>query len=262
MTDNGTSHEPSLDVANWPTINEAVTHTNAARRTIERAGERGDIRRIKDAAGVYHYDPQDLEEFEAKPLGRPPSPSAEVLEETFKGSSSLLHQVYRHLERIEVIRHKAIEANLECLRRENERLSKENQSLTTGYWDAISAREKALDEKHIRDLETQVETQREKRKDSMAKVFVDKAPGILDQVLGSSADLAKAGLAVEFLKSFEPAMVETMLETDFLTPKQRELLCKLLGREMPKREQKPEPEPEPEPEAERSSIDTEGQESP
>lgn len=260
MTDNGasTKHEPHLDVANWPTINEAVSQTNAARRTLERAGERGDIRRVKDAAGVYHYDPQDLLDFEAQPVGRPSSPSSEVLEETFKGSSTLLRQVYHHLERIEAIRYKAIDANLECLRRENERLSKENQALTSGYWDAISAREKALDEQHVRDLETQVEAQREKRKDSMAKVFTDKAPGIVDQILGSSAgDLAKASLAVEFLKSFPPAMVEGMLEGDFLTQHQRELLCKLLGRECPKRE-----EPKPEPATDASTVETEGNEVP
>ncbi|HEX7273142.1 MAG TPA: hypothetical protein VF420_13425, partial [Casimicrobiaceae bacterium] len=215
MTDNGATAAATPETPEWyewPTLTEAEVLTGVNYKTIKRAGEQGRIRRVKDRNERWRYNPEDLEELEPGKYGRRPNPrpyangngdaaetkegskttpGAEVIEESFKGGTSLLKQAHGHVEAqnkqfismMEVVQN-LVKNVTQPLLEENKDIRAQNSKLQSGYWEAINAREAAMNEQHERDMEMAQQNAADARKNRMAKVFEDKAPQLLDKLLG------------------------------------------------------------------------------
>ena len=204
MTDDSAGDGAELDdaIEEWPTRSMAARLMGVTPRTIDRWAISGQIRYLTDDQGVRRYNPEDVQ---ARQGTAESGDIRKALADAHKQSREIVELMVRHQRVI-------LDSYTKTIERQTDRIGE----LESRAFDVVRLAEELLSQRAERERE-------ELRTNHSLKVRGEAWDWLREKGLPAVVDgLAGPGRAL--LQSLQPAQVQALLESDFLTDEQRAAL--------------------------------------
>lgn len=212
--------------SSWPGVTNTAARLGVRRNAIPQYVDDGELVEVIAADGSKRYDPATIDALEANLRAVVKNEATtETSADALKASNDLLRQAHDHIDKLINLLINGFEKSLEAVNRTNQRLSEENCKLAAVHWDAVAAREAAMSEASIRDLEQSKVDATNARRNKMLDTIL---PGVRPFIQAISGAISAWALgeapAMRLLSTFSDDQLEALCGSEFLSDEQKDLL--------------------------------------
>lgn len=209
----GITHRLAAGNEDWPTAEPAAKVLGITRRTFDKLYTAGRIERYKDAKGVFHYNPADLDRLLAEKEGA----DSEAAWITENPTAALMLQCFQFNQTLMARTDAMLQTLIQSQREDNNLLRQRCTELESAQTRLIEAREQALDTAEERRTAAEVLRRSEDRKDKAVSEITK---------LGAIALGARE--SSKFFNSITPEQIALALKLEEMwTPEQMTILHKM-----------------------------------
>lgn len=217
----------------WPGPTAAAAILGCKRRDLQAYVADGELKEFKAPDKTVRYDPASVNALKDSLIAAIANErQTEVSADVAKIAAELVKQAQGHVDRCIELMLSHYERAMKVVIDTNGALLERAERAESVFLQAIVARESALDASQERKLELDAQQATQARRDEILAVIKPGVPLFMKSVTDALLVWAggDAALAKRLLDSFDRERLEVLLETEFLTAEQKELIRDLLKR--------------------------------
>ena len=232
-TDDDDAEPSEVFPGEWLPRTEATKLLGESERKLYRLCSDGAIERRR-VNGTGYFSRQDILDYcEMRGSVTPDETngvSGDALTSGFAAGTHLVKQASDHADRMFRLFESPVQAVLQALSKELERLRDENAKLQDRISAMVTREREYLDAAHEREAVSRILELEQRRKDKMLETLKPAALGMAQKLTGAVVLPARLQTALELLTSLDPDILKAVLadENDMLTPEQKTKLRTIL----------------------------------